>query len=198
MTTRWVVVMVKEPRPGKVKTRLGRDIGHVDAAWWFRRQTACLLREIRDRRWRLVLAVSPDREGLASRVWPDDLSRIPQGTGNIGERMRRVFRALPPGPVVIVGADIPGITRACVAEAFRALGRAPAVIGPAEDGGYWLVGLRRTCGVSPRLFEGVRWSGEHARQDTIETLPAPVIEVETLRDVDTAEDLAYLKRLRIS
>lgn len=198
MTTRWVVVMVKEPRPGRVKTRLGREIGHVEAARWFRRQSMRLLRRLRDPRWRIVLAVSPDAAGLASRVWPADLPRLPQGAGDLGDRMGRMLRSLPPGPVLVIGADIPGIDRQMIRAAFRALGRAPSVIGPAEDGGYWLVGLRRIRAVSPELFEGVRWSTEHAMADTIRTLPGPVAKVATLRDVDTAADLAYLRRRRSS
>ena len=161
----------------------------VGAAWWFRHQTRALLRRLEDPRWVFVLAVSPDAEGMASRVWPGHLSRVPQGRGDLGHRMGRLFRALPPGPVVIVGADIPGITRAHVAQAFAALGRAPSVIGPAPDGGYWLIGLRRTQRPPANLFDGVRWSTAHARADTEATLPGPVAHVATLRDVDTAADL---------
>ena len=181
--------MVKEPRPGRVKTRLGQGIGMVGAAWWFRRQTRALLRRLADPRWDLVLAVSPDAEGMASRIWPAHLPRAPQGRGDLGHRMGRLLRDLPPGPVVIVGADIPGVTRRHVADAFAELGRAPSVIGPAPDGGYWLIGLKRTSSPLARLFEGVRWSTAHARADTERTLPHPIAHVATLRDVDTAADL---------
>ena len=135
MRHRWLAVMLKEPHPGRVKTRLGREIGRVEAAWWFRHQTLSLLRRLDDPRWQLVLAVSPDGEGMASRIWPGHLPRLPQGRGDLGDRMGRVFRSLPPGPVLIVGGDIPGIAPAHIAHAFRALGRADAVFGPAPDGG---------------------------------------------------------------
>jgi len=191
MTRQTLVVMVKEPHPGRVKTRLGRDIGMVAAAWWFRHQVAGLLRRVETPRWRLVLAVSPDAEGMASRVWPAHLPRIAQGTGNLGDRMARVFRGLPPGPACIIGADIPGIGPAHVARAFAALGDHDAVIGPAPDGGYWLIGLRRTAAVPARLFDGVRWSGPHARADTLASLGrARVALVDTLQDVDEARDLS--------
>ncbi|WP_425093059.1 TIGR04282 family arsenosugar biosynthesis glycosyltransferase [Tropicimonas sp. S265A] len=186
-----LVIMVKEPRPGRVKTRLGRDIGMVAAAWWFRHQSARLIRRLTDRRWRLVLAVSPDVEGLASRVWPETLARVPQGAGDLGDRMGRVFRSLPPGPVVIIGADIPDIAPPHIAEAFNALGQADAVLGPAPDGGYWLVGLARRQAVPARLFDGVRWSTAHARLDTEASMfGLRIARVATLRDVDTAADLS--------
>ena len=133
MTRQTLVVMVKEPHPGRVKTRLGRELGMIAAAWWFRHQVARLLRRVEDPRWRLVLAVSPDAEGLASRVWPAHLPRMPQGKGDLGDRMRRIFRSLPPGPVCIVGADIPGIDRPHIARAFAALGRHYRA--QADDGG---------------------------------------------------------------
>ena len=183
-----LVLMLKEPRPGRVKTRLGRGIGMTEAARWFRRQTTHLIRRLRDPRWDLILAVAPDAEGLASRVWPADLPRVPQGQGDLGHRMARVLRSLPPGPALICGADIPGIDRPAIAEAFGALGRAPAVLGPAPDGGYWCVGLRRTGAVPARLFDGVRWSTRHALADTERTL-AGAARLRTLRDVDTAADL---------
>ena len=186
--SRHLVVMLEEPRPGRVKTRLARDLGALEAARWFRRRALRLVRSLRDPRWTLWLAVAPDAEGLSSRVWPADLPRIPQGAGDLGDRMGRVMRSLPPGLACIVGADIPGVTRARVWEAFRALGDAPSVLGPAPDGGYWLVGLRRTR-VPAGILEGVRWSTRHAMADTEATLEGPVAHVATLRDVDTLADL---------
>ncbi len=183
--------MLKEPRPGRVKTRLGRDIGMVPAAWWFRHQTARLIRRLDDPRWQMTLAVSPDAEGLQSRIWPGHLPRMPQGTGDLGDRMARILRLAPPGPVLVIGGDIPGITASHIERGFRALGDHDAVFGPAIDGGYWLVGLKRTLPPSAGLLQGVRWSTRHALADSMASLPDMRIAlVDTLRDVDTAADLA--------
>ncbi len=182
--------MVKEPRPGRVKTRLGREIGHVAAAWWFRHQVTGLLRRLDDPRWKLMLAVSPDQAGLHSRAWPGHLPRIPQGRGDLGARMGRILRGLPPGPACIIGGDIPGIRPAHIARAFAALGRNDAVFGPANDGGFWLVGMKRTAPPPATLFRSVRWSSAQALADSIDSLPgARIALVDTLRDVDTAADL---------
>ncbi|WP_264211920.1 TIGR04282 family arsenosugar biosynthesis glycosyltransferase [Leisingera thetidis] len=91
---RTLVIMVKEPRPGRVKTRLGRDIGVIPATWWFRHQSARLIRRLRDPRWQIVLAVAPDR-AVASKVWPADLPRQAQGDGDLGQRMKRMLRTAP-------------------------------------------------------------------------------------------------------
>ncbi len=180
--------MVKEPRPGRVKTRLGADIGMVAAAWWFRHQVARLSRNVRDPRWDMVLAVSPDVEGLASRVWPSDLPRVAQGRGDLGDRMGRMLR-LPADRVCVIGADIPGIRRHHIARAFAALGDADAVLGPSEDGGYWLIGMKRGA-ARAGLFQGVRWSSAHALSDTVTSLRGQkVARVDILRDVDTVRDL---------
>ncbi|MDF0602322.1 TIGR04282 family arsenosugar biosynthesis glycosyltransferase [Psychromarinibacter sp. C21-152] len=188
---RHVFLMLKEPRPGRVKTRLGREIGQVPAAWWFRHQAARVIRRLDDPRWRLVLAVAPDREGLQSRVWPAHLPRVPQGPGDLGARMGRLIRAAPPGPVVIVGADIPALDRRHIARAFRRLGRADAVFGPAEDGGFWLVGLKRTAAPPATLFRDVRWSTPQALADSVASLPGLRIAfADRLRDVDEAADLS--------
>ena len=185
-----LVIMVKEPRAGRVKTRLGREIGMPAAAWWFRHQSARLIRTLgRDPRWQTILSVAPDT-ARTSRAWPGHLPRMAQGSSDLGTRMARIFRHAPPGPVVIVGADIPGIRPAHIARAFAALGRHGAVIGPAEDGGYWLIGLARRAPPPPGLFAGVRWSGPHARADTEATLAGlRIAHVATLRDVDGAADL---------
>ncbi len=104
--------------------------------------------------------------------------------------MRHQLGTAPPGPVCVIGADIPGLSRAALGRAFRALGSHDAVFGPAEDGGYWLIGLHNSARVPHGLFDGVRWSTEHALADTIASLPgARIALVDRLRDVDTAQDL---------
>lgn len=186
-----LVIFLKEPRPGRVKTRLGRDIGMAAAARWHRRAALSLIRRVESPKWETWLAVSPDREGLESRVWPAHLPRWPQGRGDLGRRMGGAFRRFPPGPVAIIGADIPDIGRGDIAAAFAALGRHDAVFGPAEDGGYWLVGLSRRRRIPAGLFRGVRWSTRHALADSVETLPGESIaRLRVLGDVDDAGDLA--------
>ena len=138
----------------------------------------------------MILAVSPDREGMRSRIWPADLARLPQGRGNLGQRMAGVFDAMPKGPVLIIGADIPGICKSHIAQAFRALGPSDAVFGPATDGGYWLMGLKRTRARPPALFANVRWSSRHALADSMASLPGYWIALaDSLSDVDCARDL---------
>lgn len=183
-----LAIMVKAPAAGRSKTRLGREIGMVPAAWWARHQLARLARRLPDPRWQTVLAVAPDR-AVHSGALPR-LPRVAQGHGDLGDRMARVLRRFP-GPTLIIGADIPGITSAEIAAGFAALGSHDAVLGPAHDGGYWAIGLQRTRPLPPRLFDGVRWSSQHALADTLATLQGRRIAVlPTLHDVDTAADLA--------
>ena len=185
-----LIVMLKEPRAGRVKTRLGKDIGMTAAAWWFRHQVKRLLRCIEDPRWNVVLAVAPDRAGLLSRVWPSHLPRIPQGHGDLGDRMARAMYSIPIGPVCVIGADIPSVGPKQIARAVAALGASDAVLGPAPDGGYWLSGLRKTHPLPPTIFQDVRWSTEHALADTRASLGGlSVALIDELQDVDTIDDL---------
>lgn len=189
---RRLVIFVREPVPGRVKTRLGRALGMVGAAAWSRRQTARLLRELApDPRWETWLAVTPDTAAQGRGLLPAGLPRWPQGPGDLGARMGRVFRRFPPGPVVIIGADIPAVRRRHLAEAFAMLGAMDAVFGPAEDGGFWLVGLARGRRRAPAgLFRDVRWSTRHALADSLATLADHHVGFAApLSDVDRPEDL---------
>ena len=137
-----------------------------------------------------MLSVAPDRAVRNTHDWPADLARQPQGQGDLGVRMARAM-AHGTGPVVLIGSDIPGVGRDHIAHAFTALRTSPSVIGPAKDGGFWLVGLRRGSLPVPGLFDGVRWSGKHALADTLHTFGDLRIGfAATLNDVDTGEDLA--------
>ena len=183
------MIMVKVPRPGRVKTRLGRDIGMVAAAWWFRHQVSRLLREVKDPRWDIVLAVAPDVEGMMSRCWSAEFVRWPQGRGNLGDRMVRMMQRAA-GPVCVIGTDIPDITRAHIAEGLAALGPSDVVFGPAPDGGYWLIGAKLGTVLRPKILKGVRWSTPHALADTRAAFSGKRIAlIRTLADVDTADDL---------
>jgi uncharacterized protein len=163
--------MVKEPVAGRVKTRLARDIGTIAATCFYRHVATAVIRRLAvDQRWQTWLAVSPDTAST-SRFWPHHLQRKKQGSGNLGERMQAIMHWRGTGPTVIVGTDIPAIQPWHIASAFRTLTATDAVLGPTPDGGYWLVGLRR----SPRIlqpFHRVRWSSEHALSDTLANLPA--------------------------
>ena len=191
-----LVVMARAPRLGAVKRRLARDLGDL-AAWRFYRMTAGrLLRELSaDPRWQTWLALTPDRAARAGRgPWPGRHALIAQGPGDLGARMGRLLRALPPGPVAIVGSDIPDLRPVHVARAFRLLGRHDWVFGPAGDGGYWLIGARRRRAPPRQTFAGVRWSSAHALADTLANLKGARIGfLETLADVDTGADLARLR-----
>ena len=189
---RHLVIFAKAPRLGRVKTRLGRDIGMVRAWDFYRHALARLARTLApDPRWQTVIAAAPDT-ALMDPVWPDGVPRIAQGIGDLGQRMQRVFDTLPPGPVVIVGADIPGITPELIAEAFSALGHFDAVFGPAGDGGYWLVGQKRAPRIL-KLFSDVRWSGPYALADTKRNLgKSPFFALKTLDDVDNGADFRRL------
>ncbi len=105
--------------------------------------------------------------------------------------MRHILEDTPRGPVVIIGGDIPGITPAIIRDAFKVLAGKDCVFGPAEDGGYWLMGMRRGARPLPaQLFEDVRWSCAHTLSDTLETLGGASVGFATqLRDVDTVADL---------
>ena len=109
--------------------------------------------------------------------------------------MKRIFSAFPPGPVIVIGSDIPEIAPDSVYEAFRSLEGADAVFGPSPDGGYWLIGLKRLRKHPPTLFRGVRWSTEHALADSVDTMPGwKIAYAECLADIDRVSDFKKVKK----
>jgi uncharacterized protein len=186
--------MAKSPVAGRVKRRLGREIGDIPAIRFYRN---CLshtaLRLVQDKRWRTLLAIDPDSDvEVGFEPSRQKLARVKQGNGDLGQRMRRLFAVLPPGPAIIVGSDIPAIEPEHIAQAFRLLGRNDAVFGPAPDGGYWLIGFKRTPkALAP--FAGVRWSSPHALADTLANLKSGrVAFAAMLSDVDSKDNYRKL------
>lgn len=191
---RTLIIMAKAPEAGRVKTRLGRTIGMGRAAEIFRRLLRVTLEESVDPRWNLIVAVEP--KGAVrpwGRLWPRDARVIAQSGGDLGARLHSAIRSAPNGPVVVIGADAPAMRRRHIASAFAALGRADAAFGPAADGGFWLIGLARRKRMQG-IFQGVRWSSPYALADTEASLPPGFsrVHLETLRDIDEADDLFAL------
>jgi hypothetical protein len=191
---RHIVLFVRAPELGHGKRRLAREIGDVATVRFERLMLALLLRRLAaDRRWRLRIAVTPDKARRHARHWRRGVDVTGQGGGDLGVRMRRALAACPPGLVVLVGGDIPALAARHVATAFHQLGGCDLVFGPAEDGGFWLAGARRSPRL-PLLFDKVRWSSPHALADTLAELPRRVKVgfVDRLEDVD---DGAAYRRL---
>lgn len=186
-----VIVFLKAPILGRVKTRLARAIGDIAALRFHRTMAARLIRTLaRDRRWRVVLALSPRDAGRRRDIPCPTLPRVDQGRGDLGRRMVRAFDQAPRRPVLLVGTDIPDLGPAVIAEGFRRLAGSDAVFGPAEDGGYWLIGVR-DCRIPTIGFAGVRWSTQHALADTRANLKGRhVTLLAPLADIDTPADYA--------
>lgn len=216
---RLLLVFLKEPIPGKVKTRLASSIGEEEATRYYKAMVEVLLKQLRgliDCRIRFCYA--PDDAGDAIRFWllPEmgatsgekkdiylapvyteeqhnhqEVDFYPQGDGDLGERMSRAFlNGFSDGytSIAVIGTDCPDCGARWINAAFSRLEASHSrdgMIGPSEDGGYYLLALKKQA---PYLFENIPWSEHnvlektmcvaHTKGLTLETLP-------TLRDVDT-------------
>jgi rSAM/selenodomain-associated transferase 1 len=186
-----VIVFARAPRLGAVKRRLARDIGDRAALRFHISTLTALLRELSAcRRFDVLLAVTPDRARFRL---PVRVQRIEQGYGDLGGRMARALGGYRRGRVALMGCDIPQAGAADLRDAFRRLGTADAVFGPAVDGGYWLIALgpRRPAD----FFGDARWSTEHALADTLEQFRHRRVSfVRVLYDVDTVADWRRWRR----
>ena len=187
MTAR-LFIFARAPVPGQVKTRLARGIGAAAALDFYRTTLFGVVARLRGHGWDLALAVTPDEAAAKDSLWPEGVARTGQGEGDLGQRMARVLaQAHPASPALIVGADIPALDAPHIARALAALARNDLVLGPARDGGYWLIGAR----VPPpaALFDGVRWSGPDALADTRRNAAGLAVALaDELEDVDDESD----------
>jgi len=192
--------MLKYPRPGAVKTRLIPALGAARACELYRalvRHTLATVDEFaRESETGIAvevrLAGAPD--AAAARAWLGDGVTIrEQGEGDLGARMERaVGEAVAEGApsVVVIGADCPKLTAQILGAAFTALREKEIVLGPAADGGYYLIGLRRA---RPELFHGIAWSTDAVLAQTLAITRDLAVEchlLDRLRDVDEPDDLA--------
>ena len=191
-----LIIFAKAPRMGISKTRLAAGIGTVRAWRVKRAMDSFTCRVSQSSRWRTKLAVAPDRDLRAQfpGAWLPHLARIPQGRGDLGQRMAGAIRAHSAGPICIIGSDLPDLHRSDLAAAFAKLRAFDVVLGPAKDGGYWLIGMRSRCARLANL-DHVRWSCASTLADTLATLPS-TWRVAYLRELEDIDDAASFKRRR--
>ncbi len=181
-----VIIFARRPQLGCVKTRLACDIGAVETLRFYRSTLAAVTRRLcADDCWRTWLALTPDKTIFDRRLYPPMAGRLPQGEGDLGERMSRCLARFGHHPALIVGSDIPDIRRSHVAAAFDALRRNDLVFGPSVDGGFWLIGAAQGARVGS-LFDDVRWSKDSVLSDTLSNVRpgTNVAMLEELADID--------------
>lgn len=180
-----VVLFTRYPEPGRAKTRLIPALGPRGAAELHRRLTERTLAQVRAAELPFeVRATGRPAEEFAA--WLGDAPVVDQGEGDLGARMKR---AGPPYPCIFIGADAPDLTGEDLNDAARALRSHDAVIGPAEDGGYWLLGLSRPL---DHLFDDMPWGTDQVLPLTLARLAAAGTSPAMLRplaDLDRPEDL---------
>jgi rSAM/selenodomain-associated transferase 1 len=198
MSGRALVVFVKLPVPGSVKTRLATAIGPEAAARLYRTLAERVLEATAPRagEYERLVFFDPPEALEEMRAWLPGVRLLAQARGDLGVRMKDALaRAFARGAerVVLVGSDVLGVSREIVTEALAALDTADVVIGPAEDGGYYLIALREP---RPELFAGIAWSTPSVGDETrarAASAGLSVQELPRLRDVDTIDDLRALE-----
>lgn len=200
--TALLIIFAKEPRPEHVKTRLIPPLSPEAAAQLYHSFLLDILEEMgRVPNVRLALAFSPpEAQGFFQTLAPRGMDLFPQEGRDLGERMARACaRGFAAGfsPVLLRGSDTPDLPAAVVSEALEVLaaGHSQLALGPATDGGYYLVGLTKP---QPLLFKGPVWSSNTVLSSTLETALQQGLAVHLLpawADIDTSADLsAFLNR----
>jgi uncharacterized protein len=194
------MVFLRYPEPGKVKSRLAADIGQQQATDLYARLVrrslgiAGDLKRARGDLEVLLFFHPPEREKAVQQSYPGPWQFVPQTGCDLGERMAHAFcyaQCRGWQHAVLIGTDIADLRISDLDEAFQALEEGQAVLGPAADGGYYLIGLNRPCGA---VFQSQAWGSESVFERTRATLGTRGFSVKILKqrtDVDRQEDLSH-------
>ncbi|MFL5244621.1 MAG: TIGR04282 family arsenosugar biosynthesis glycosyltransferase [Gemmataceae bacterium] len=191
-----LAVFAKQPIAGKVKTRLATDSSPAFAAEVATALLLDLTNRLANLRYSLFLVFDPpESRGYFTTHFDPRFTLIPQGDGDLGQRLARFIDNQVQAGVerlVILGADSPSVPTAFIDEAFGKLRKVDVVLGPASDGGYYLLGC---SGRTPPIFEGISWGSPDVLAQTIKHLADPSWKLGLLPpwyDVDTIADWRML------
>ena len=198
MSEKLLMVFVKYPAPGSVKQRLAQHLGNERAAEIYKKIAATIVQKVTPARsgdYIVTICFSPQEDEKLVKKWLNKNEYFsPQEGSDLGERMSNAFlQAFAAGytKALLIGSDCPDISRTIVNRGFVLLDTQDIVLGPALDGGYYLIGLRRH---EPELFTNIEWGTERVLQQTLDTITAAGVTVALLpqlRDIDRIEDLSH-------
>ena len=191
MNSNLLMIFIKNPVEGEVKTRLGSSIGSTNALQIYKKlltHTREVASQVETNRQVWYSSMIDHRDSWNKERFDKKL----QSGSDLGERMSVAFQKAFEdgyGKVVIIGSDCADITSRHIKDAFHALNAKDAVIGPSKDGGYYLLGLRK---YTPDIFSGISWSTQEVFEQTVsrfEHLGLSYSVLDVLNDIDTIEDL---------
>ncbi len=192
MTKKALIVFAKNPILGKVKTRLAKEVGNDRALELYKTLMEITYRQTKDIDCSKFLFLSPN---IDNDLFDQDYIQMLQTGNDLGERMSNAFNyifAKDYNKIIIVGSDCPQLTPEILNEAFEKLYHFDFVIGPAEDGGYYLIGMKEQCNI---LFNGMDWGSKNVLSETIRRLKENNLNfylLQQLSDVDELKDLVKL------
>ena len=193
-----LLFFVKSPEPGKVKTRLGADLGHEAACRLYSCFAADMLAQASKTGMKIIIFFAPrEKESQVCNWLGGDYEYSPQEGADLGDRMKNAFsRVFLSGAdkAILMGSDIPGLPASVMIDAEEKLDHSQCVMGPSADGGYYLIGFTKD-GFAPRVFHGPEWGESSVASQTMAMLAAEKIKyslVRQWRDVDDLSDLIAL------
>lgn len=203
MRTNCIVVFAKYPQKNKVKTRLAKTLGAESAAALYGYFVESTVSNVRKTGADVFMNITPENTLGEFKKWlGEGLFYMAQEGGDLGERLSSAFKALfgkGYKKVVALGADTPDLPLEFIAGAYDSLSYSDAVIGPAEDGGYYLIGLRDRA-LCPKLFGNIEWGTGTVFDDTVGLLEknnASYAVFPEWQDIDTAGDLrSFYSRIK--
>lgn len=198
-----LIIFVKYPEPGKVKTRLAEDIGREKAAQIYSGMAETIIHNVSNStEYKTIIFFDPPerRSDVENWLQNNGYNLLPQEGKSLGEKMANAFSkafSLGAEKAVIIGTDCVEISDEIISQAFDTLHRVDVALGPAEDGGYYLLGLKEPM---PEIFNDIHWSTNLVLKQTLKKLEEKGLKfklLKTLRDIDTIRDLNNKLLLKI-
>ena len=195
---RCVILFVKLPEKGSVKSRLARHVGEDVALRLYENMVLDVIDMLKRGRFPFRICYAPPDARDQMTGWlGQEYYCLPQTGDDLGDRMDEAFAGVFSGDVkeaLLIGSDIPGLTTEVIEEAFTSLLTNDAVIGPTDDGGYYLIGFRKNT-FTPRIFHDMVWSTSSVFRETVDRLHEASVTLHVLPELTDIDTLADLKTL---